>query len=324
MPMPGCRGRMRYAHELEIACGYYFHKEANVFSHAVAFEFFSEQLFSAAAKQWSVNNKDIKITVQHTGQLGNMKADQILYIGETEIDLNPLIDTFQNISHEIHDRSARIRNIEGLKAMLKTLDESTKFIVEISDKNYNLTSNSFAKNHPDYGGFAAGNANLEILQKVLDRTYLPKSNLENLIFILANSGDYMINKRNVEDATRLIALNVGSFLFDDIAIKESLDDYKSSNKRLHIFNLNGVLVPLSIFLQAAADAFEKNQEELENYVKVNFHSPRTPWPNSNGKKDLTEQDWDDFYNIKIRSNAVTVKFFGDFTNFIKTHMIIKS
>ena len=42
MPMPGCRGRMRYAHELEIACGYYFQKEANVSSHAVAFEFFSE------------------------------------------------------------------------------------------------------------------------------------------------------------------------------------------------------------------------------------------------------------------------------------------
>lgn len=45
MPMPGCRGRMRYAHELEIACGYYFHKEANVSSHAVAFEFFRAQMY---------------------------------------------------------------------------------------------------------------------------------------------------------------------------------------------------------------------------------------------------------------------------------------
>lgn len=284
------------------------------------FEIFSEHLLSEATKKWKVNNKNIKITVQQTGQLNNMKADQILYIGKTSIDLNPLVEAFQQAVFEEGDRSKRIQNIAGLKAMLNNLSQVQDYIIEISDKNYNLTSQAFAKNNRHYGGFAAGNTNLEILQKVLKMTSLQTSNLDNLIFILVNSGDYMINKRNVEDALKLIALNVGSFLFDDVAIKENLNDYKNSSQKLHIFNLNGILVPLSVFLQAAADAFEENQDELENYVKVRFSSSAVKWPNSTGDKTLTKDDWTEFYNNKLKANLITVKFFGDFTNFISKYM----
>lgn len=288
------------------------------------FEIFASEALKAI-KTIKTSNKDFQISILQSGQMGNMKTDQFLILGEAKIDLSNIKAIFEEASKNNEDgttsSSVRLRNIKGLQAMLTNLEKAKAAIVEISDKNYSLSTGSFVKNSKYYGGFAAGSSDLEILNAVFEQTPINKKNLENLIFVLVNSGNDVINGDNVEDALRLIALNVASFLFDDVTIKESLDDYQSSLEKMHVFNLNGILVPLSVFLQAAADAFEINQDNLQDYVKTSFSSGEvTLVANKDG---LTQEDWENFYNEKLKKNRVSVKFFGDFVNFIKQYMKVK-
>ena len=131
----------------------------------------------------------------------------------------------------------------------------------------------------------------------------------------------MINKRNVDDAMRVIALNIADFLFDDVTITDALDTYSSNLNVIHIFNLNGILVPLSVFLEGVAHSIENNWEEILNYVSVSFHAKRVSY-NTDGNKELTEQDWVNFYQAKLSNNTVSIHFFGDFVNFIMENLSI--
>lgn len=286
------------------------------------FEIFVSEVFKQISSI-KTGGQGIEVTVQQTGQLNNMKADQILYFGSVGVDLSNLTNSFKEVvseETELGNKSVRLQNIKGLKTMLTNLDQAVDAVVEISDKNYKLTSQGFAQNSKYYGGFSAGNSDLEVLENVLSQTPISQNDLENLIFVLVNSGEKTINENDVNDALKMIALNVASFLFDDVAITEGLNDHLTSLQKIHLFNLNGILVPLSIFLQAAADAFSTNQDSLKDYVKVTFSASSVSWPNSDGDTKLTEQDWIKFYNEKLKANRVAVKFFGDFVNFIKQYM----
>ena len=117
---------------------------------------------------------------------------------------------------------------------------------------------------------------------------------------------------------KIIALNIASFLFDDITITDALDDIRSTPTVIHLFNLDGIMVPLSVFLEAAYVAFSQNALEYENYVKVHFTPGGNKEPNY-PKDGLTMSDWEEFYNDKLQNSKVTIHFFGDFINFIKQH-----
>jgi len=134
-------------------------------------------------------------------------------------------------------------------------------MVFISDKNYNLQSQFFQKN----GGFAAENPNFKNLGKVLSKAGI--EDINNLIFLLANTGDNRFNSET-GGIERYLAMQIANFLFDDVVISESLKEQGSKVNRIHVFNLGNVYVPLSTFLKATGEALNNINDDYMNFVKV--------------------------------------------------------
>ena len=264
-------------------------------------------------------NNEFKFTVTETGQLNYMKADQIVFVGNIDIDVEKLQEEYKSIVRQVSQetKSRRKQNIVALSNMLERVREAASAVIEISDKNYKLTGESLG-NGKNSGGFAAESPNLNSLSTILSNGQITSDQLDDLIFILANTGKQLINTEGTEDVMKIIALNIASFLFDDITITDALDDIRSTPTVIHLFNLDGIMVPLSVFLEAAYVAFSQNALEYENYVKVHFTPGGNKEPNY-PKDGLTMSDWEEFYNDKLQNSKVTIHFFGDFINFIKQH-----
>jgi hypothetical protein len=87
------------------------------------------------------------------------------------------------------------------------------YIVEISDKNYSLTSAAFAENK----GFAAQtNFKLDNFQTLLERMKVRDSDIKSLMFVLANTDSELIGGPDSTTACDFIATYIGYFLFDDL------------------------------------------------------------------------------------------------------------
>lgn len=277
--------------------------------------------FASALSSIKTNNGQF-ITTIDTANLNMQKADLIMLFGTAEFDTSKLEEVYANTVARVSsagERSKRLQNMEAIQTMLHNLDDARNSVVEISEKSYKLTGQAFNKNSEKYGGFAAESPNIENLDKILSRTLMSSSQIADLIFLLVNSGNNMINQRNVKDAMDAIALNIASFLFDDVVITDAVNNYHSSANVIHIFNLNGVMIPLSVFLEGVYHAFMNNAEDLADYIVVNFHAQNII-PNSDSNKALEESDWNKFYQDRLSQNSVTIHFFGDFINFIQSNM----
>jgi hypothetical protein len=67
----------------------------------------------------------------------------------------------------------------------------------------------------------------------------------------------MINKKETEEIRNHLATLIAYFLFDDIDIKNFVPTQPAA---IHLLNLNGVQIPLSVFLEAACEAFAASVE----------------------------------------------------------------
>jgi hypothetical protein len=81
--------------------------------------------------------------------------------------------------------------------------------------------------------------------------------------------------------------------------------------------LDGVYIPLSVFLRAALYAFENLPERSNDYVNVTFNSK---FNYKNQTDGLQEEDWTQLYRDRINESSLDIHFFGDFVNFIKSNV----
>lgn len=244
----------------------------------------------------------------NTGSLNNMKADHIMTFGISSPE-EMLRDINGGI--KIDDDSTRLKNIELLSQFFERIKKVNSSIVFISDKNYNLKTSSFAA----MKGFAAETPTLANLGGVLSRAGV--SNIDDLVFALANtgSGRFNVSAANME---RFIATKIGNFLFDDIVITDTLDDYSSSMNRIHVFNLGGIYVPLSVFLESAYQALNSISGQYQEYINVKYHATSIPYAEQ--KDGLTRSDWVELYNHVISKSTIAIHFFGDFMQFIQKNL----
>ena len=243
-----------------------------------------------------------KFKVIHSGAM-QMKPDNLLSIGFA-IDLETFFE---------RQGTTRERNIAGFKALYEKLNTSKEqgYLVEISDKSYNLLSESFQTK-----GFSAQDTTLENFQKVLDKMGVQQKKLNDIMFALSNYGTDLIgNIDEADQACRYLATLIAYFVFDDI----NFDVDKSPNiKAVHIFNLNGIYVPLSVFLESLYKALKSEQKDgYKDFVTVTL----TDMPLNTEKKQypvITKQDW---YNLKIarmkQEKAIHFGFLRAFQDFIK-------
>lgn len=265
-----------------------------------AFEILENRILNSISVQ---GNK----IVLHTGAANNMKADHIITFGLSE----SAEELAQSISGSGKiDGSVRLKNIQTIENFLTNIKQANSEVVFISDKNYNLKTESFAQNK----GFAAETPTLQNLAGVLRRANI--DNIEDLVFALANTGDRRYNK-DASNMEAFIATKIANFLFDDIVITDQLDDNLSSPSRIHVFDLGGVYIPLSVFLEGVYFSLQGIEGQFDDYVKVKYHATNIPYAEQTD--GLTESDWQTLYGHVISKSTISIHFFGNFIEFISAN-----
>lgn len=242
----------------------------------------------------------------HSG-FTNMKADNIL-IDTWDIEVGVEIP-FADIENELNQvirtepKGLYVDEVERTKKVLDIIKDSKMGITFISDKSYNLSTNFFRKR-----GFAAHSttsaSTLEsILKKMGDTS---ERDAIKLVSLLANTGQHMFNKdkKPIED---FLATKIGGFLFNDLTIEIAQSGANSNS--VHLFNLGGLYLPLSLFLERAARAMDDLERNFRDFVYVEVltndgaYSPRTI---------LEQKDWVQEANARRAASKISMHFLRNF------------
>jgi len=239
-------------------------------------------------------------TAAHTG--GNLgKADVIISSTTGTVNWNDLNKNGNN-----EEKSVRVNMIDACNKLYQDMHDMEGEIVMISDKNYFINDKFKSR-----GGFEAqSNTTLENLEKLLDKVDAP-FNVEYLIDYLANAGKDMIMGNPMDGVLRNIATQIGHFLFDDLSITE----VPNKINIIHIFNLSGVYMPLSVYLEAAKEGIMATKADMEGFVKIGFHGDgteaKTPW---------TRTVFEEFRLGRITKTTISIHFMKNFVDFIAQHI----
>ena len=71
----------------------------------------------------------------------------------------------------------------------------------------------------------------------------------------------MLGGTDYNDYLDAIAVNISSFLFDDVAVKTT-ESISNEVRSVHFLNLNNVYMPLSIFLEKVYDSLSKLESDI--------------------------------------------------------------
>lgn len=243
-------------------------------------------------------------TAHHTGNISQMKADNILTFN---IPANIVNDAFSKIENG-GTRKKNVGIIKQLGEKLSNIDDG--YIVYTSSKNYTIN-----KGFKRRGGFSSGeDITLGTFKGLLQDSPFASHAYSMVGGIMQLLKGAVGHGRKNEYVTA-IARYVAYFLFDDIgSIGTNIKG--SSPTALHLFDLDGIYIPLSFFLDLLANAFASIQKtQPTNLVKVDIKgADRTimyPYPQEYTTEMWHNQGQDALNNIKI-----SVKFLADFQKII--------
>lgn len=237
---------------------------------------------------------------KHSGSKG-IKADNILSFS---IDPNLISSALENAGA---NREENIRALSELGNKMSNLDDG--FIVYSSDKNYSLNKN--------FKGFNAGStgANAAAFLNSLPNTTASVSTLIGAIQQLGSGA--MLEGRNGE-FEKLIAQDVAYMLFDDFT---TIGNFSSGGNAIHIMNLNGIMMPLSVVLTLLADAIESiNEDNIRRIVNVTIKAPAILYPSQDDQKDAFPNNphaaWEVQKQYALDNTQIIAKFMKDFKSLI--------
>lgn len=199
------------------------------------------------------------------------------------------------------DNSYRLRSLERIEELLKQIGDKKAQLVFVSDKNYQIGSNTY---HEQHGGFGAESPTLSTLINYGPKFHIP--NIVNMVEYLASAGPGMI----VEDTDvclEVIRISIGNFLFDDLQITGPID---SGANRVHLLNLGNTYMPASVFLEATLQGLEGvgnfNKDEM---VQVDFE------PSTTTAGSAIESNWNSFKTERLKSH-INIHFLSGYTHFM--------
>ena len=237
---------------------------------------------------------------KHSGSKG-IKADNILSFS---IDPNLISSALENAGA---NREENIRALSELGNKLSNLDDG--FIVYSSDKNYSLNAN--------FKGFNAGStgANAAAFLNSLPNTTASVSTLIGAIQQLGSGA--MLEGRKGE-FEKLIAQDVAYMLFDDFT---TIGNMSSGGNAIHIMNLNGIMMPLSVVLTLLADAIESiNEDNIRRIVNVTIKAPAILYPTQDAQNAAHPNNPHDAWEVQkqyaLDNTQITAKFMKDFKSLI--------
>ena len=238
--------------------------------------------------------------VKHSGSKG-IKADNVL-----SFSIDPELIS-SSLERAGANREENIRALSELGNKLSKLDDG--FIVYSSDKNYSLNAN--------FKGFNAGStgANAASFLNSLPNTSASVSTLIGAIQQLGKGA--MLEGRKAE-FEMLIAQDVAYMLFDDFT---TIGNMSSGGNAIHIMNLNGIMMPLSVVLTLLADAIESiNEDNIRRIVNVTIKAPAILYPTMDDQKaafpDNPHAAWEVQKQYALDNTQITAKFMKDFKSLI--------
>lgn len=237
----------------------------------------------------------IGMDAKHTGKSGQ-KTD--ITIATFDIDLDFEVG--------ISDESARERFVLKYQEFYEKLKKQKQqgYIVEISAKNYDLNSYWFKKN----GGFTAqGSISIKNFAATLIQYGFKSDKVDPLVFALLNTGSDTL-LQDTEYIERYISTLIAYFLFDDIDMDTGLDV-----SAVHLFNLDGVYVPLSCFLFAAYKSLSDIESFSREYVSTIYEPQEIGYQK---QEVLTYETWERVKDKKMEAKDLSIHFFGNFANYI--------
>lgn len=242
--------------------------------------------------------------VLHTGSINNMKADNILTFNIPVGLVNEILTTTKV---EESGREANVNLIRELGNKLGNIDNGT--IIYTSSKNYSI-NNGFKDRH----GFSSGeDLELKKFASLLsDSPY--KSHAYSLVGSIMQLLKGAVGEDRKAEYTTAIARYVAYFLFDDInTIGTNIKG--SSPTALHLFDLNGIYIPLSFFLELLGDAFSfLITTQPTNLVYVSIKD--IPNVMFDHEPSYNRQMWIDQGQTALDQIKISVKFLADFKNII--------
>ena len=251
----------------------------------------------------------------HTGQMGNMKADNMLIIGVDGSIIDEWLEEISQISGS--SRKDNLERIEKLQELTKGVNEG--FIVYSNDKNWTLN-----KNFRDQFGFPAGTA--ISAQSYYDVTRKVNKNARTFVGLMLNTiqGAIMGTDAAREDLAKAIATDIAVMLFDDY---QTIGDFRKQTgpKAIHIMNLGNIMVPLSVFLTMLANAVERAETDVDDFVKVVITTPeiefkdyaaQKAWMANPTKGYEAKSAWSYQRDEALKKTRISVNFLKEFRAFI--------
>ena len=181
------------------------------------------------------------------------------------------------------------------------------FIVYTSDKNYALNDGFMSR-----GGFSAGaSLSLSMLEGVLGRFI---TNVDGLITTLLNAGRGAIKEGDTGEASKVLARAVAFALFDDWDFIGTAKQDMGGNA-IHVMNLNGVLIPLSVFLFSLGEAVLQAQTRISSYATATVHTASYKTGSYDPIYGLP--NWHDAITYGKENTTVTFHFMKSISSFLR-------
>lgn len=235
----------------------------------------------------------------HTGATG-MKADNIIVFG---IDPSIIEKVIEN-----SEKGTREKNYQLVKALgekISNIDDS--FIVYSNAKNYSLSEN--------FRGFSGGaSISLEKYRSLMSK--IEQKNPDTFIGGIMQTLRGAIGDDMRFDFQNWIAEDIAYFLFDDF---DTIGLPQGSGTSIHIFNLDGILVPLSFFLWLMAEAVEKGTRNPHNIIKAQIDSGEIEWKEE--QSAYTKEMWIDQRERALKQVSIGVTFLQDFKDIMKEFLL---
>lgn len=206
-----------------------------------------------------VSNQGLTITGMHTGQMNQMKADSMLFVGKGPIDVKKYFGDYLDYTKEKGYDSVRMQNVDALSKFLNKLEDNIKHVIMISDKNYSIKA--------DFGGINA-QEKMNIGQAAGMLGTMGVGNTAELLNYLANCGDGMVQGDvNGEVRTELQTL-IGYFLFDHLQI--TFTGSTPGPNVVNLLNVSGIYIPLSAYLEGLYNSIQNVTTNPSSLVSVSI------------------------------------------------------
>lgn len=225
-----------------------------------------------------------------------MKADLVIEYGLDMSNLQNAVNSEKNLENVEDAGEIRKVSLERGKNIINELSKvNDSFVVMMSAKDYGKSTISSMQ------GFHGGDYSLDNIGAL--EQYVP--NMRNVVFAVMNAGEGAVGA-NLDGVAASIAGAIGHLLFDDVATIGQ-DMTGVGGKSIHLFSLNGILVPLSFFLSQTAAAMEGMS--VQQMVKVKIKPAATHYPQY---EPANEGEWAKERDMTLAQAKISVNFFARF------------